>query len=35
MTTYNRIPVPMGMGKAILEYSDSLCRITLHHRDCW
>ncbi len=29
MTTYNRIPVPMGMGKAILEYSDSLCRITL------
>ncbi len=31
MTTYNRIPISMGMGKgrAILEYSDSLCRITL------
>jgi hypothetical protein len=31
MATYNRIPIPMGTGKgkAILEYNDRLCRVTM------
>ena len=30
MTTYNRIPIRMGTGRAVLEYGGNMCRVTLN-----